>query len=94
MSTENRRNRSESGQKRRKPITDDGSSLIDRSPPYDLMAEKAVLGCVLLNSDTLNELTLILRGDDFYEDAQVLNTKRASAEEVACIEEHESKVQC
>jgi replicative DNA helicase len=69
VSIENRRNRSESGQRRRKPITDDGSSLIDRSPPYDLMAEKAVLGCVLLNSDTLNELTLILRGDDFYEDA-------------------------
>jgi replicative DNA helicase len=43
--------------------------VINRAPPYDLTAEKAVLGCVLLNSDTLNELTLILRPDDFYEDA-------------------------
>jgi replicative DNA helicase len=69
VSIENRRNRNESGPKRRKSVTPDGSSLIDRSPPYDLMAEKAVLGCILLNSDTLNELTLILRADDFYQDA-------------------------
>lgn len=69
MSNENRRDRGEEGQKRRKAPSTDGASLIGRSPPYDLMAEKAVLGCVLLNSDCLNELTLILRPDDFYDDA-------------------------
>lgn len=69
MSIENRRDRGEQGQKRRRAPSTDGASLIGRSPPYDLTAEKAVLGCVLLNSDCLNELTLILRPDDFYEDA-------------------------
>ena len=69
MSIENRRERGEQSQKRRKAPSTDGASLIGRSPPYDLTAEKAVLGCVLLNSDCLNELTLILRPDDFYEDA-------------------------
>lgn len=69
MSNENRRDRGEQGQKRRKAPSTDGASLIGRSPPYDLTAEKAVLGCVLLNSDCLNELTLILRPDDFYDDA-------------------------
>ncbi|MFN6137877.1 MAG: replicative DNA helicase [Planctomycetota bacterium] len=69
MSIENRRERGEQGQKRRKAPSTDGASLIGRSPPYDLTAEKAVLGCVLLNSDCLNELTLILRPDDFYDDA-------------------------
>ncbi len=69
MSIENRRERGEQGQKRRKAPSTDGASLIGRSPPYDLTAEKAVLGCVLLNSDCLNELTLILRHDDFYDDA-------------------------
>ncbi|MFN5919368.1 MAG: replicative DNA helicase, partial [Planctomycetota bacterium] len=69
MSIENRRERGDQGQKRRKAPSTDGASLIGRSPPYDLTAEKAVLGCVLLNSDCLNELTLILRPDDFYDDA-------------------------
>jgi replicative DNA helicase len=69
VSNENRRDRGEQGQKRRKAPSTDGASLIGRSPPYDLTAEKAVLGCVLLNSDCLNELTLILRPDDFYDDA-------------------------
>jgi len=69
VSIENRRDRGEQGQKRRRAPSTDGASLIGRSPPYDLTAEKAVLGCVLLNSDCLNELTLILRPDDFYEDA-------------------------
>ena len=69
MSIENRRDRGEQSQKRRKASSTDGASLIGRSPPYDLTAEKAVLGCVLLNSDCLNELTLLLRPDDFYDDA-------------------------
>ena len=69
MSIENRRDRGDQGQKRRRAPSTDGASLIGRSPPYDLTAEKAVLGCVLLNSDCLNELTLILRPDDFYDDA-------------------------
>jgi replicative DNA helicase len=69
VSNENRRDRGEQSQKRRKASSTDGASLIGRSPPYDLTAEKAVLGCVLLNSDCLNELTLLLRPDDFYDDA-------------------------
>ena len=69
VSTENRKNRFESGERLKRPKRSESNSIIDRSPPYDLTSEKAVLGCILLNSDTLNDLTLILRPDDFYDDA-------------------------
>lgn len=48
---------------------DDAASILDRSPPYDLNVERAVLGCMLLNPDVVNELTLLIRGEDFFDDA-------------------------
>ena len=47
----------------------DASSILDRAPPYDLTAEKAVLGSILLKPDLASDLSLILRHDDFFDDA-------------------------
>lgn len=44
-------------------------NFLDRSPPFDLNAEASVLGSLLLNPDVANELTLIIRPTDFYDDA-------------------------
>ncbi|MFO0920970.1 MAG: replicative DNA helicase [Pirellulales bacterium] len=46
-----------------------GADILDRSPPFDLMAEMGVLGSILLNPDACNDLALIVREDDFYDDA-------------------------
>ena len=43
--------------------------ILERSPPFDLSAEMGVLGSVLLNPDVCNDLVLVLRGEDFYDDA-------------------------
>jgi len=47
------------------------SEILDRLPPQNLDAEKAVLGCLLLDSNLCDEIALILRPDDFYADAHV-----------------------
>jgi len=41
----------------------------DRQPPFDLEAEKGVLGSIMLKPDVCDEMVLILRADDFYDDA-------------------------
>ncbi|MBU6176009.1 MAG: hypothetical protein KGQ60_19560, partial [Planctomycetes bacterium] len=66
MSTQQKRIRKDDGSR---PPKSDGSSMLDRSPPFDLSAEACVLGCLILNPDVANDLTLILRTDDFYDDA-------------------------
>ena len=45
------------------------AELMDRSPPYDLQAELGVLGSIVLLPDVLDEIVLILRPDNFYDDA-------------------------
>jgi replicative DNA helicase len=56
--------------------TEDTTSILDRAPPYDLTAEKAVLGSMLLKPDITSELSLILRFEDFFDDAhQILYRK-------------------
>ncbi len=42
------------------------SELLDRLPPQNLDAERAVLGSLLLNSSYCDDVMLILRPDDFY----------------------------
>lgn len=44
-------------------------NILDRSPPLDLMSEMAVLGSALLNPDVINDLTLVVKSEDFYDDA-------------------------
>lgn len=43
--------------------------LLDRTPPCDISAEVAVLGSILLMPDVCDDLVLILKSDDFYDDA-------------------------
>lgn len=48
------------------PVT---SEILDRQPPFNLEAETGVLGSIMLNPDVCDDVTLILRVDDFYDDA-------------------------
>lgn len=41
-------------------------------PPYNLEAEQGVLGSILLDNDTLSEVLLILKPEDFYRDTHQL----------------------
>lgn len=43
--------------------------LLDRQPPRSVEAERAVLGSLLLLPEVCDEVALILRPDDFYDDA-------------------------
>jgi replicative DNA helicase len=49
----------------RRPLTE----LMDRQPPFDLQAEIGVLGSIVLLPDVLDDVVLIVRPDDFYDDA-------------------------
>ncbi|HUE69940.1 MAG TPA: replicative DNA helicase [Pirellulaceae bacterium] len=65
MSTARRLDRTEAP--RRPPAL--GGDLIDRAPPFDLQAEIGVLGSIVLLPDVLDDVVMILRPDDFYDDA-------------------------
>ncbi len=43
--------------------------ILDRTPPCDVPAEMAVLGSILLLPDVCDDLVMILKADDFYDDA-------------------------
>jgi replicative DNA helicase len=43
--------------------------LLDRQPPQHLEAERAVLGSILLLPEVADEVSLVLRPDDFYDQA-------------------------
>lgn len=45
-----------------------GSEILDRQPPYNAQAEMAVLGCILLKPDVCDEVALIVRTEDFYDE--------------------------
>ena len=45
------------------------SEILDRQPPRSLEAERAVLGSMLLKSDVSDDVALVLRTDDFYDEA-------------------------
>jgi replicative DNA helicase len=49
----------------RRPLAE----LMERSPPFDLQAELGVLGSIVLLPDVLDDVVLMLRPDDFYDDA-------------------------
>lgn len=48
------------------PVT---SEILDRLPPQNLEAERGVLGSILLLPSVCDEVSLILRAEDFYSDA-------------------------
>lgn len=45
------------------------SEILDRQPPVDADAELAVLGSMMLRQDVCDDVALILRAADFYDDA-------------------------
>jgi len=45
------------------------SELLDRVPPYDMDAEKSVLGSMLLDSTCIDEVAQVVRSEDFYKSA-------------------------
>ncbi|MCC6508539.1 MAG: AAA family ATPase, partial [Pirellulaceae bacterium] len=62
-----KRDRNDRNDRKDKPMRVE--DILDRSPPCDVSAEMGVLGSVLLLPDVANDLTLVLRPDDFYDDA-------------------------
>lgn len=46
-----------------------GSDILERQPPYNAEAEMAVLGSILLKPDVCDEISLVLRAEDFYDEA-------------------------
>lgn len=45
------------------------AEILDRQPPVNLEAEQGVLGSIMLKPDVLDDVALILRPDDFYDEA-------------------------
>jgi replicative DNA helicase len=45
------------------------SELLDRQPPFNLEAESGVLGSIILNPNVCDDVVLVLRPDDFFDDA-------------------------
>jgi len=45
------------------------TEILDRQPPFDLDAEVGVLGSILLMPDVCDDVAMILRPEDFYDDA-------------------------
>jgi replicative DNA helicase len=45
------------------------SEILDRRPPCNLEAERGVLGSILLLPIVCDDVALILRAEDFYDDA-------------------------
>ena len=48
---------------------ENSSDLLDRRLPYDLDAEQGVLGSILLMPESCDEVSLVLRADDFFDEA-------------------------
>ncbi len=48
---------------------ENSSELLDRRLPYDLDAEQGVLGSILLLPEACDEVSLVLRPDDFFDEA-------------------------
>jgi replicative DNA helicase len=51
----------------RRPKVD--TDILGRQPPYDSQAEIGVLGSIMLLPDVLDDVVMIIRPDDFYDDA-------------------------
>jgi replicative DNA helicase len=53
----------------RKDAPKPAQPILDRTPPCDVSAEIAVLGSILLMPDVCDDLVMVLKPDDFYDDA-------------------------
>jgi replicative DNA helicase len=59
--------RIDEARRERKPAVT--AEILDRQPPRNLEAERGVLGSILLLPDVCDDVALIIRPDDFYDDA-------------------------
>ncbi len=50
-------------------MSNNGTAILERMPPVDLDAERGVLGSIFLHPDACDEVALLLRPGDFYDDA-------------------------
>jgi len=48
------------------------SSILERQPPHDLEAELGVLGSILLKPDVCDEISSVLREEDFFDETHQL----------------------
>jgi replicative DNA helicase len=55
--------------KPRSETRDELGELLDRQPPRSIEAERAVIGSLLLLPEVCDEVALVVRPDDFYDDA-------------------------
>ncbi len=51
------------------PRPERAAPLFDRAPPFDLEAELGVLGSIMILPDVCDDVALLLRPDDFHDDA-------------------------
>ncbi len=58
--------RFDDGKAAKRPMS---AEILDRQPPFNLDAEKGVLGSILLLPDVCDDIALILRPGDFYDEA-------------------------
>ena len=52
-----------------RPVT---SEILDRQPPCNVEAEHCVLGSILIHPDVCDDVAMVLRKEDFYDDANAL----------------------
>ena len=45
------------------------AELLDRQPPRSLEAERAVLGSIILLPEVCDDVALVIRPEDFYDEA-------------------------
>lgn len=69
MASGNKSNGSKSKQRRFDDKDDIATSLFDKQPPCSVEAEHCVLGSIILLPDVLDDVVMILRPEDFYDDA-------------------------
>ncbi len=69
MSSSLRRTDAQRRRPRPADVPQSESELLDRPLPYDLDAERGVLGSIFVKPDVCDEVALILRPDDFYDEA-------------------------
>lgn len=62
-------NRSNNKGKRKRRSSDTDEIPLDRQPPHNAEAEIAVLGSIMLMPDVCDDVVMIVRADDFYDEA-------------------------
>lgn len=68
MATANGR-RPQRGQQAQQSGQQQTIDLADRTPPYDLRAERGLLGSMMLLTDVIDEVLPLVRAEDFYDEA-------------------------